>query len=87
MTPRDSEPLAETLRSFAKGGLAGNDNHSTQLAINGLVWSFQLMAERADKLDVLAAVESALYAAEGVGDLNLSGLEALKNQLREATRV
>lgn len=82
MTPRDSEPLALRLADFAKRALPpANTNHSTQFAVNGLCWSFQLMAERLHPETVLHAVEEAIYMAEQLDGLNLDGLRELRGRL------
>lgn len=77
--------LVTSLAAFkARAVPAANDDHSTQLAVNGLVWSYQLLAARADALDVLALVRDTLDIAERL-DVDASGLAELAAKLEAET--
>lgn len=80
--------FAATLDAFKARALPPvNTNHSTQFAVNGLCWSFQLMAERLHPETVLHAVEEAIYMAEQLPDLDLGGLRELREKLVAESRV
>lgn len=73
--------------STTLSALPVNDNSSGQLAIAGLTWAFVLMAERLHPETVLHAVEEAIYMVEQVPDLDLRGLEELREKLVAESRI
>lgn len=83
--------LSTTLASFRARAVpapgAANENSSAQIAIHGLTWALLMMSQRLSAQTVLHAVDEVLYMAEQLPDVDVSGLQELREKLVAESRV